>query len=109
MRFTVRVRTRVRALLDLSRRTARGQGLGNLGSRGPLNRDLIYSIVVVSRCCCYFGLVPRAKMLKMSAWLRHPGLVTRLHLPYAIVVRWLHVRKSNVVILTPETAGTVGV
>ncbi len=37
-----------------------------------------------------------------------PSLVTRLHLPHAIVVR-LHVRKSNVVILTPETAGTVGV
>ncbi len=30
-------------------------------------------------------------------------MVTRLHLPHAIVVR-LHVRKSNVVILTPETA-----
>ncbi len=31
-------------------------------------------------------------------------MVTRLHLPHAIVER-LHVRKSNVVILTPETAG----
>ncbi len=30
-------------------------------------------------------------------------MVTRLHLPHAIVVR-LHVRKSNVVILTPGTA-----
>ncbi len=30
-------------------------------------------------------------------------MVTSLHLPHAIVVR-LHVRKSNVVILTPETA-----
>ncbi len=39
-------------------------------------------------------------MLKMSAWL--------LHLPHAIVVRLL-VRKNNVVILTPETAVTVGV
>ncbi len=37
-----------------------------------------------------------------------PYLVTRLHLPHAIVVR-LHVRKSHVVILTPETVGTVGV
>ncbi len=37
-----------------------------------------------------------------------PYLVTRLHLPRAIVVR-LHVRKSNAVILTPETAVTVGV
>ncbi len=37
-----------------------------------------------------------------------PQLVTRLHLPHTIVVR-LHVRKSNVVILTPETAATVGV
>ncbi len=37
-----------------------------------------------------------------------PKLVTRLHLPHAIVVR-LHVCKSNVVILTPETAVTVGV
>ncbi len=35
-------------------------------------------------------------------------MVTKLHLPHAIVVR-LHVRKSNVVILTPETAVTVGV
>ncbi len=43
-------------------------------------------------------------MLKKIAWL----LVTRLHLPHAIVVR-LHVRKINVVIPTPETAVTVGV
>ncbi len=35
-------------------------------------------------------------------------MVTRLHLPHAIVVR-LHVHKSNFVILTPETAVTVGV
>ncbi len=34
-------------------------------------------------------------------------LVTRLHPPHAIAVR-LYVRKSNVVILTPETAGTHG-
>ncbi len=33
-------------------------------------------------------------------------MVTRLQQPHAIVVR-LHIRKSNVVILTPETAGTV--
>ncbi len=33
-----------------------------------------------------------------------PQLVTRLHLSHAIVVK-LHVRKSNVVILTPETVG----
>ncbi len=33
--------------------------------------------------------------------------MTRLHLPHSIVVR-LHVRKSNVVILTAETAVTVG-
>ncbi len=31
-------------------------------------------------------------------------LVTRLHLTHMIVVR-LHVRKSNVVVLTPETVG----
>ncbi len=37
-----------------------------------------------------------------------PLLVTRLHLPHAILVR-LHVSKSNVVILTPETVVTVGV
>ncbi len=37
-----------------------------------------------------------------------PLLVTRLYMPHAIVVR-LHVRKSNVVILTQETAGIVGV
>ncbi len=35
-------------------------------------------------------------------------MVTRLNLPHAMVVR-LHVRKSNVVILTPETALIVGV
>ncbi len=33
-------------------------------------------------------------------------MVTRLHLPHAIVVR-LHLR--NVVILTPETVGIIGV
>ncbi len=37
-----------------------------------------------------------------------PQMVTRLHLPHAIVVR-LHERKSNVFILTLETAVTVGV
>ncbi len=35
-------------------------------------------------------------------------MVTWLHLAHAIVVR-LYVRKSNVVILTPEKAVTVGV
>ncbi len=42
-------------------------------------------------------------MLKTSA-----SLVTRLHLPHAIVVR-LHVLKINVDNLTAETVGTVGV
>ncbi len=42
-------------------------------------------------------------MRKTTAW-----LVTRHHLPHAIVVR-LHVRKINVVILIAETAGTGGV
>ncbi len=37
-----------------------------------------------------------------------PQLVTRLPLPHAIEVR-LHVRKSNAIILTPETVVTVGV
>ncbi len=37
-----------------------------------------------------------------------PLLVTRLHLPHAIVIR-LHVYKDNVVIFTPDPAGTVGV
>ncbi len=37
-----------------------------------------------------------------------PYSVTRLHLPHVIVMR-LHMRKSNVVILTPETTGTVSV
>ncbi len=37
-----------------------------------------------------------------------PYLVTRLHLLHAIVMRF-HVHKINVVILTPEMAGTVGV
>ncbi len=35
-----------------------------------------------------------------------PLMVTRFHLPHAIVVR-LHVRKGDVVILTPETVVTV--
>ncbi len=35
-----------------------------------------------------------------------PVLVTRVDLPYVIVVR-LYVRKSNVVTLTPETAGSI--
>ncbi len=35
-------------------------------------------------------------------------LVTRLHLPHAVEAR-LHVHKTDVVVLTPETAGTVGV
>ncbi len=48
-------------------------------------------------------VVVAAKMLKISTW-----ILTRLHLPHAIVVR-LHVHKSNVVILTPETAVDVGV
>ncbi len=46
-------------------------------------------------------------MLKISAWLL-PLKGDKLHLPHAIVVR-LRVRKNNVVILTPETAVTVGV
>ncbi len=37
-----------------------------------------------------------------------PSLVTRLHLPHAIVVR-LHERKNNVVIPTPETEDKVSV
>ncbi len=37
-----------------------------------------------------------------------PQMMTRLHLPHAIIAR-LHERKSNVFILTPETAVTVGV
>ncbi len=35
-------------------------------------------------------------------------MVTRLHLPHAIVVR-LHVHKADVVILTPEAVDKVGV
>ncbi len=37
-----------------------------------------------------------------------PQWVTRIHLPHTIEAR-LYVRISNVVILTPETAVTVGV
>ncbi len=37
-----------------------------------------------------------------------PQLVTRLHLPHAIVVR-LHKLKSSVFTLIPHTTGTVGV
>ncbi len=39
-------------------------------------------------------------MLKISAWLLHPQLVTRLHLPHAIVVG-LRVPKTDVVFLKP--------
>ncbi len=35
-------------------------------------------------------------------------MATRLHLPHAIEKR-LHVHKIDVVILTPETAGSIGV
>ncbi len=37
-----------------------------------------------------------------------PLLVARLYLPHAVAVR-LHVRKVNIVILTPESADTVSV
>ncbi len=60
-----------------------------------------------SYCCC-LGIAPRAQLLKKSIWLLFTYLVTRLQLSHAIVVR-LYVRKINVVILTPETAGTAGV
>ncbi len=49
------------------------------------------------------SLIAQEKRLATS-----PQLVTRRHLPHAIVVR-LQGRKSNVVYLTPETADTVGV
>ncbi len=64
-----------------------------------------------------------AKALRLLALLRHsvkslnaqeehlatsPQLEARLHLPHTIVVR-LHARKINAVILTQETADTVGV
>ncbi len=45
-------------------------------------------------------------MLKISAWLLHPKMVTRLHLLHSIVVR-LHVHKADVVILPMETVGTM--
>ncbi len=53
--------------------------------------------------CCAKSLSDQDQRLAIS-----PQLATRLHLSHAIVVG-LHLRKSNVVILTPETAGTVGV
>ncbi len=37
-----------------------------------------------------------------------PQLVAKLHLPHMIVLR-LHVCKSNIVMLTLETVGTIGV
>ncbi len=46
-------------------------------------------------------------MLKKSACLLHL-ISDKVHVPHAIAGK-LHVRKINVVILTPETAGTVGV
>ncbi len=51
-------------------------------------------------CCCRLGVAPRAQMLKKSVWLQT--------LRHAIEVS-LDVRKSNVVIFTLETAGSVGV
>ncbi len=69
--------------------------------------SLKHSISGLHGCCCGLGIAPRAKMLKMSAWLLHPkwwqGSTCRT------IVERLHVRKSNVVILTPETVVTVGV
>ncbi len=59
----------------------------------------------VTWSCCCLGIAPRAQMLKMIACPLHPKW---LHLPHAIEVK-LHVLKSNVVILTLETAGTTGV
>ncbi len=58
-------------------------------------------------------VVVKAWRQELNCSRRAPGYFTligetRLHLPHAIEVG-LHVRKSNVVILTPETAGTLGV
>ncbi len=57
-------------------------------------------------------VIVNAKRQELRCSKRAPGYftksVTRLHLPHAIVVR-LHEHKINIVILTPETAGTVGV
>ncbi len=55
-------------------------------------------------CCCCLGIAPRAQVERLVT---SPLSVTRLHQSHAIVVR-LHVRKSNVVTLTPETVDTVG-
>ncbi len=56
-------------------------------------------------------LVIKAKRQELNSSRRASGYttksLTRLHLPLAIVVS-LHVRKINVVIFTPETAGTFG-
>ncbi len=68
---------------------------------------MIICHALVCRYCWCLGIASRAQLLKESAWLIH---LTggKVHLLHAIVVR-LHVHKANVVILTPESAGTVGV
>ncbi len=65
--------------------------------------DFVVNVVV---------LVVKAKRQDLNSSRRASGYttksLTRLHLPQAIVVS-LHVRKINVVTLTPETAGTFSV
>ncbi len=54
------------------------------------------------------GIVPRTQLRKKSAWLSHQIGDTVLPTAHDIAMR-LHVRKTYVVIPTPETAGSFGV
>ncbi len=58
--------------------------------------------------CCFLRHSAEKLNAQEERLATSPQLMTRLHLPHAIVVR-LHVRKGNVVILTPEMAGPFGV
>ncbi len=77
---------------------------------------MIYYIKTMVSYCFHNAwlslLLFRHSAEKLNAQEEHlaasPQLVTRLHLPHTIELR-LHVRKINVVILTPEMAGPLGV
>ncbi len=76
-----------------------------LSNESPYLLNCDQTFVYISRIPCGGGSV-------ISIIITAPdyltSIVTRLHLLYAIAVT-LHVHKTGIVILTPETAGTVGV
>ncbi len=85
-----------------------GFSLNSTGKRSPIRRrvtSLIYRLVVdidvVYAQCQDVNCLSRALGYFTKS-------VTKLHLPHSIVMK-LHIRKSNVVILTSETAVAVGV